>query len=82
LVVAVGVEGEFAEDLAGLTVDDDDVEVVDQESDGCAGVFGAEADVVEFPASAEADFPAAVDGGFAVRQCPSRLSGAALARAV
>ena len=31
LVVAVGVEGEFADDLAGGGVGDGDVEVLDQE---------------------------------------------------
>jgi hypothetical protein len=30
LEVAAGVEGELAEDLAGVAVDDPDVEVVDQ----------------------------------------------------
>jgi hypothetical protein len=56
LVVAVGVEGEFAEDLACRAVDDDDVEVVDQEPDEGAGVFCAEADVVQPAASAQGDF--------------------------
>jgi hypothetical protein len=34
LVVAVGVEGEFADELAGLLVDDADVSVGDEELDG------------------------------------------------
>jgi hypothetical protein len=38
LVVAGGVEGELAEDLAGGGVDDGDVEVLDQASDPRSGV--------------------------------------------
>jgi hypothetical protein len=40
LVVAGGVDGEFAEEFAGGGVDDADVEVVDQLQDGGSGVFG------------------------------------------
>jgi len=46
LVVAGGVEGEFAEDFAGGGVDDADVVVVGQEQDGGSGVGLADADVV------------------------------------
>ena len=38
LVVAAGVEGEFAEEFAVLGVDDSDVEVVDEHDDGGSGV--------------------------------------------
>jgi hypothetical protein len=43
LVVAGGVEGELAEDLAGGLVDDADVEVVDEHEDGLAGVGASDA---------------------------------------
>jgi len=33
VVAAVGVEGELADDLAGVAVDDADVEVVDEQDD-------------------------------------------------
>ena len=47
LVVAGGVEGEVAEEFAGGGVEDADVEVVDEEDDGGAGVGAADADVVQ-----------------------------------
>jgi hypothetical protein len=47
LVVAVGVEGELAEQFAGGGVDDPDVEVADEEQDVGSGVGPAGADVVE-----------------------------------
>ena len=43
LAVAVRVDGQFAQDLPGNTVDDDDVEVVDEHADGQAGVGTARA---------------------------------------
>jgi hypothetical protein len=48
LVVAVGVEGEFADELAVFEVDDADVLVGDQELDCSSFVGSADADVVEF----------------------------------
>jgi hypothetical protein len=61
LVVAGGVEGEVAEDLAGGGVDDADVEVGDEEEDGGSGVGSSEADVVESAVVAEGDAAGGVD---------------------
>jgi hypothetical protein len=47
LVVAGGVEGQLAEEFAGVAVDDADVEVVDEHGDGGAGAAPPDADVVE-----------------------------------
>ena len=47
LVVACGVEGEFADELAGVCVDDADVAVGDEELDRSSLVGSADADVVE-----------------------------------
>jgi hypothetical protein len=46
LVVAVGVEGEFADELAGVCVDDAYVLVGDEELDRSSFVGSADADVV------------------------------------
>ena len=46
LVVAGGVEGEFADELAGFCVDDADVSVGDEELDWASCVGSADADVV------------------------------------
>jgi len=43
LVVAGGVEGEVAEEFAGVGVDDADVAVGDEHHDAGSGVFGTEA---------------------------------------
>ena len=44
------VEGELAQELAGVAVDDPDVQVVDEQGDRGAGVAPADADdVPEFP---------------------------------
>jgi hypothetical protein len=61
LVVAVGVEDEFAEELAGGGVDDADVQVLDEEKDAGSGVGAADADVVELSVVAEGDEPGVVD---------------------
>jgi hypothetical protein len=61
LVVAVGVEGEFAEELAGGGVDDPDVQVVDEHEDAGSGVGPADADVVKLPVVAEGEFAVGVD---------------------
>ena len=53
LVVAGGVEDEFAEELAGGGVDDSDVEVLDEQDD----VGSAEADVAQSPGDAQGDGP-------------------------
>lgn len=47
LVVAVRVEGEFAEDLAGGGVDDADLEAVDEQQDVGSCVGSSDADVVQ-----------------------------------
>ena len=61
LVVAGGVEGEVAEQFAGLVVDDADVEVFDDEGDGGVSVGAADADVVEFAVVAQGDFAGFAD---------------------
>jgi hypothetical protein len=52
LVVAGGVEGQVAEELAGAGVDDADVQVLHQHDDVGSGVGPAYSDVVELPAGA------------------------------
>src|SRR4051794_10569295 len=47
LVVAGGVDGEFAQEFTGGGVDDADVQVLDQEQDVGFGVGSADADVVQ-----------------------------------
>ena len=61
LVVAGGVECEFAEDLAGGGVDDGDVEVLDQEPDVGSGVGSSDADVVQAAVVAQGHGADAVD---------------------
>jgi hypothetical protein len=61
LVVAGGVEGQFAEELAGGGVDDADVQVADEQQDGGSGVGPADADVVELSAVAQGDGAVGVD---------------------
>ena len=61
LVVAVGVEGEAAEEVAGFGVDDADVAVGDEGEDAGAGVCAAEADVSELAVVADGDDAAGVD---------------------
>src|SRR4051812_41705673 len=61
LVVAAGVEGELAEELAGGGVDDADVESVDELEDLGSGVLGADADVVHAAVDAEGDLAQGVD---------------------
>jgi hypothetical protein len=55
LVVPVGVDDQFAVELAGGGVDDADVEVVDEQDDVGSGVGSADADVVESAVDAEGD---------------------------
>ena len=61
MVVAGGVDGEFADDLAGLGVDDGDVVVLDEHGD--AGSLGgsADADVVETAVESQGDVAGFVD---------------------
>jgi hypothetical protein len=53
LVVAGGVEGEFAEQFAGGGGDDADVQVLDEQQDVGSGVGAADAEVVEAAAVAQ-----------------------------
>ena len=62
MVVAVGVDGELAEEFAGGGVDDADVVVVDEEHDVGSGVGSSDADVVEAAVESEGDGAAGVDG--------------------
>jgi hypothetical protein len=55
LVVAAGVEGELAEELAGCLADDPDVQVLGEDEDLGSGVSAAGADVVELAGVAEGD---------------------------
>jgi hypothetical protein len=70
LAVLVRVEDEFGEDLAGVSVDDGDVEVVDQHADVGAGQGGAELDVVQASAASEGDGARGVDGVVADAEVP------------
>jgi hypothetical protein len=47
LIVAGGVDGEFADEFSGGGVDDSDVEVLDEHEHSGAGVGSADADVVQ-----------------------------------
>jgi hypothetical protein len=60
LVVAAGVEGEFAEEFAVLGVDDADVAVGDEGQNAFAGVFAAQADVAQLAVVAQRDDPGGV----------------------
>jgi hypothetical protein len=61
LVVAVGVEGEVAQELSGGGVDDADVVVGDEHHDAGSGVLVAEADVMEPAVVAQGDASGLVD---------------------
>ena len=61
LVVAGGVEGEFAEEFAGGGVDDADVEVLNEQDDVGSGVGSSDADVVEPAVVAQGDHAGVVD---------------------
>ncbi len=62
LVVAGGVEGEVAEEFAGVVVDDDgDVAVGDEHHDRGVCVSASDADVVESSVVADGDLSELVD---------------------
>src|SRR5512132_3706944 len=61
LVVPVGVQDQFADQLTGVAVDDADVQVVDEQADRGAGEPGAEADVVQPAVVAHSDRAPSVD---------------------
>jgi hypothetical protein len=75
LVVLVGVDGEFAEELAGDGVDDADVEVGDEQDDVGSGVGSSDADVVEFSVDAQGDGSSLVDA-----VVPDQVVGLGVAR--
>ena len=60
-VVVVGVDGVAAQVLAGGWVDDVDGVVVDEHQDRRVGVVDSDAEVVEFPGSAQGEFAEPVD---------------------
>ena len=61
LIVAGGVEQELADDLTGGSVDDGDVEVLDQEPNVGSGVGSPDADVVESAVVSDGDGTGFVD---------------------
>jgi len=65
LVVPAGVEGQCAEQLAGLFFQDPDVKFVDQHQHPGAGVAAAEAEVVQAAVVPQGEFAVAVDAVFA-----------------
>jgi hypothetical protein len=77
LVALGGVEGELADELAGVGVDDADVQVLDQEKDAGSGVGPADAEVVELPLMPEGDEPGVVDpvGAHAVMGVGGAVAG-------
>jgi hypothetical protein len=70
LVVAGGVEGEFAQELAGGGVDDPDVVVVDEDADAFVLVGPADADVVHPGVEPEGDGAGVVDAVLADSPVP------------
>ena len=61
LVVAAGIDGEFAEEFAGDRVGDADVEVLDEQDDVGSGVGSAYADVAELAGHAQGDVAGLAD---------------------
>ena len=61
VVVAFGVEDQFAEELAGCCVDDADLEVLDEQDDAGSGVGSADADVVQSAVVPQGDRAGVVD---------------------
>ncbi len=55
MVVASGVDGQFAQEVAGGCVQDADVEVLDEQDDVGSGVGLADADVAEPAVDAQGD---------------------------
>jgi hypothetical protein len=55
LVVAAGVDGQFAEELPGGGVDDADLEVVDEHDEVGSGVGSSDAEVMEAAGHAQGD---------------------------
>ena len=65
MVVAGRVEGEFADEFAGVFGDDADVELADEHQNFGAGSSAADADVVELAVVAQGEFAVVVDAVFA-----------------
>ena len=61
LVVPAGVEGQCADQLAGVLVEDPDVQVVDQHQYAGAGVPAADAEVMQAAVVPQGEFAVAVD---------------------
>lgn len=61
LVVAGGVDGQFAQEFAGRGVDDADARVLGEQEDVGSGVGSADADVSELAGDAQGDGPGFVD---------------------
>ena len=61
LVVAGGVEGQFAQEFAGGRVDNPDVQVLDKHQDGGPGVGSPDADVVQAAVDPEGEFAISID---------------------
>ena len=59
--MAVGIEGEVADDFAGGGVDDADLEVVDEHHDRGVGEGSADAEVLEMTVVSECHFAGFVD---------------------
>ncbi len=62
MVIAIGVEDQFAEELAGGGVDDAGLEVLDEQDDAGSGVGSSDADVVEATVVAQGHASGSVDG--------------------
>jgi hypothetical protein len=61
LVVAAGVEGQYADEVAGGGVDDADVAVLDEQEDLGSSVGSSDADVVQAAVEAQGDDSGGVD---------------------
>ena len=78
--VAGGVQGELSDELAGVAVEDADVQVVDEQGDAGAGEAAAQADVVQAAAVAQGDGAGGVDA--VVPDPPVRVDDRAVAVAL
>ncbi len=61
LVVAIGVDGQFSQDLAGGVVDDADVQVLGEDEYVGSGVGSPDADVVHAAVETQGDGSAVID---------------------
>lgn len=78
MVVAAGVEDQFAEEFAGGGVDDPDLKVVDDDQDVRSGVGSPDADVVEPAVDSESDDAGAVGADAVVDLAGSVAAGGVL----